>query len=298
MIADALSRVGGLDVWLLTLALVFQLGNLALRSLVWRTVLAAAYPDRSVPLLSVAGAYAAGVGLNAFTPARGGDVAKAILVRTRIPGSSLATIAATMTVVALFDAVLGISLLGAAWATGSAPGLPALPSPFVLAGAAVAAAAAVGLLVRGPLASRLAGFRERVRRGGAILRKPGVYLTRVVPLQLAAWTCRVGVVLALLGAFGIDAGLMTAALVVVLGGMSTAVPVPGGGGAQQVTVAYALGQTVSTAAAVSFSLGMQLGVSIVNVLVGLTAAMLMFRTLRPGHAVRSGLALVRARTVD
>jgi hypothetical protein len=44
---------------------------------------------------------------------------------------------------------------------------------------------------------------------------------------------------------------------------------------------------VSTAAAVSSSLGMQIGVTAVNTLVGLTATMLLFRTIPPLAAVRA-----------
>jgi hypothetical protein len=60
--------LGHLDGRFLVPALVLQLGGLGLRAVVWRNVLAAAYPDRRVPLVSVAGAYAAGVGLNGFLP--------------------------------------------------------------------------------------------------------------------------------------------------------------------------------------------------------------------------------------
>lgn len=291
---SALDRFQSLDGRFVAVALGFQLANLALRSLVWRNVLAAAYPDRRVPLLSVAGAYAAGAALNSFTPARGGELAKAVLARARIPGSALSTIAATMGVVAAFDAVLGGALIGVAWSLGLVPSLPSLPSVPLEAGAIPVAAAGVAVFVARPLAARLRGLWLHVRQGLAILGDPRRYVATVVPLQLAAWTCRVSVVYFLLAAFRIDAGIAGAALVVVLGGLSTAVPVPGGGGAQQVLAAYALQQTVSTAAAVSFSVGMQVGITVVNTLIGLAAAMLMFRTLHPGAAVRSGLALVRA----
>ena len=65
-------------------------------------------------------------------------------------------------------------------------------------------------------------------------------------------------------AFGIQAGLATAALVVVFNGLSTAVPVPGGVGTQQVLTAYALRGAVPLAGAVSFSVGMQVGITAVN----------------------------------
>jgi hypothetical protein len=83
-------------------------------------------------------------------------------------------------------------------------------------------------------------------------------------------------------------------LVIVLGGLSTAVPAtPGGLGTQQVLLVYALRETASAAVVLSFSLGMQAGVTIMNTLIGLAAAMLVFRTFRPLAAVRSSLALAR-----
>ena len=45
----------------------------------------------------------------------------------------------------------------------------------------------------------------------------------------------------------------------------------------------------------SFSVGMQAGVTVVNALLGVVAAMVAFRTLRPVAAVRSGLGLLGAR---
>ena len=44
-----------------------------------------------------------------------------------------------------------------------------------------------------------------------------------------------------------------------------------------------------------YSLGMQTGITVVNALLGVVAAMVAFRTLRPLAAVRSGLGLLGAR---
>ena len=96
-----------MDPRLLAIALVFHLANHGLRSLAWRNVLAAAYPDRRVGLLPVMAAYAAGVALNAIAPARGGDATKVALVRAQIPGSSQVTVAATMPVLMVFDMLAG-----------------------------------------------------------------------------------------------------------------------------------------------------------------------------------------------
>jgi uncharacterized membrane protein YbhN (UPF0104 family) len=293
---DALEAAGeqmaALDGRFLLAALVLQLGSLGFRAVVWRNVLAAAYPDREVPLASVAGSYAVGVALNAFLPARGGEIVKLALVRTRIPGSTVSTVAATLSVVLLIDAIFGGLLLLILAALGVAP-VPPLPSVGivpVVAGAALLAAGVVAFRFR---PRRAKSFLAHVAQGAAVLKSPGRYARTVAPFQLAAWSCRIGVAFFVLYAFGIHAGIASAALVVVLNGLSTAVPVPGGVGTQQVLAAYALRGLVPLAGAISFSIGLQVGVTAVNTLVGMTALMLMCRTVRPLGALRSGLGLAR-----
>lgn len=291
-VAAAVERVQGLDGRLLALALALQLGTLGFRALAWRGILKAAYPRERIPVFSLGCAYAAGVALNAFLPARGGEGAKVALARAQIPGSSVTTIAASLSVVLALDAIIGASLIAAFWATGLAPSLPAVPSIGIVP--LVAGAAAVGAVLAALTARRFAAALRRLlssaARGVAILRSPRTYASTVLPYQLAAWGCRIGVVFLVLHAFHIDAGLETAALVVVLNGAATAVPVPGGAGSQQVLATYALQGAVTTAGAISFSVGMQVGVTVVNTAVGLTAAMLLFRTLRPIAAMRTASA--------
>jgi uncharacterized membrane protein YbhN (UPF0104 family) len=283
-IEAAAQQLADLDGRFLLPALILQLAGLALRAIVWRNVVAAAYPDRRVPITSVTGAFLAGVALNAFLPAKGGELAKLALIRSRIHDSTLSTLAATLGVVMLLDGLLGGLLFAVLVAFGLAP--------FVLPSVGVAPViAALGLVGVAVLALRLRPRRARslfahLAQGAAILRTPHRYLHSVLPLQLAAWACRVGVAFLVLSAFGIQAGLATAALVVVFNGLSTAVPVPGGVGTQQVLTAYALRGVVPLTGAVSFSVGMQVGITAVNTLVGLTALMLMLRTFSPVAAVR------------
>ena len=156
------SHFASVDPRLLAIALVFHLANHGLRSLAWRNVLAAAYPDRRVGLLPVMAAYAAGVALNAIAPARGGDATKVALVRAQIPGSSLVTVAATMPVLMVFDMLagtillLGIGLFGGLPLTAHPPSIGAAAS-WLGAHAVLAAAggAALGLV---DLARWFAGF--------------------------------------------------------------------------------------------------------------------------------------------
>jgi uncharacterized membrane protein YbhN (UPF0104 family) len=282
-------RLGGADPRLVALALAFHLANHLLRSLAWRGTLVAAYPEAEVPLGRVLAGYAAGVALNAVAPARGGDAVKIGLVRAAVPGSSVATVAATFSVLVALDLVVGTLLVVTLGVTGAVPldaGRLTTLLP-IAAGLAALLAAAVWLLRR-----RLRTLGERLRRGGAILRSPARYARAVALPQLAAWCARVAVVLCLLAAFGLPATVPVAALVMVVGGASSVVPLtPGGAGTQQVLLALALSQTASAAAVVSFSLAMQASVTVVNALLGVAAAMAVARTLRPLAALRGALAL-------
>jgi uncharacterized membrane protein YbhN (UPF0104 family) len=294
---SASDRLGQLDGRYLLPALSLQLLTLLFRSLAWRGVLVAAYPGRRIPILSVGAAYAAGVAMNAFTPARGGELAKVLIARTRIPGSTAPTLAASLTVVLVADALIGGFLICLLWGTGVLPALPAPPAlgaVEILGPAAAVAGAAVAITYR-LRPEPVCRLTRRAAQGLSVVRQPGRYACTVLPFQLAAWGCRIGVVFLVLGAFGIEASLSTAALVVVLNGASTLVPIPGGAGTQQVLATYALQGAVSAATAVSFSLGMQVGVTVVNTTVGLVAMMLLFRTFGPANAVRSARALVAQR---
>ena len=77
-------KFASVDPRLLALAALLHVSNHVLRSVAWRNVLVAAYPDRRVPLTGVTAAYASGVALNALVPARGGDAAKIALARAEI----------------------------------------------------------------------------------------------------------------------------------------------------------------------------------------------------------------------
>jgi uncharacterized membrane protein YbhN (UPF0104 family) len=282
--------VQDLDWRFLVLALTLQLTTLAFRALAWRNVLSAAYPQRQIPVFSLGCAYAAGMALNAYLPARGGEGAKVALARAQIPGSCVPTIAASLTVLVVVDAIFGASLIIALWATGVLPTLPSVPGlGFAPVAAALAAVIVLGVIARRSRAM-LGRLLESATRGLAILRSPALYARSVLPFQLGAWASRIGVVYFVLQAFRIEAGLETALLVVVLHGLSTAVPVPGGAGSQQILATYALQGVISTAAAVSFAVSMQVGVTAVNTAVGLAATMLLFRTMRPIAAARSARA--------
>jgi glycosyltransferase 2 family protein len=293
LVQSVADRFAAVDPRLVAFGLALQLASFCLRSVAWRNILAAAYPGR-VRTIDVAAAYGTGIALNAVVPARGGDAAKIALLRARIHDSSVPTIMATMGVLSVFDSVLGLSLLGLALSLGLLPALPAVPGlpgvgvvtahpDLLVIGLVSVVGAAVVLLHR--LTPRLRGLGARFVQGFAVVRSPRRYGLEVAPLQAAAWLCRLGAAYFLLAAFGLHATVAAALIVIVVGGMANATPVPGGMGTQQLALAYALHATASTTSIVAFSIGMQVSITTLNVVAAATALMLAVRTLRPGAAL-------------
>lgn len=285
-ISSSFDGLVSLDLRWLAVALVLQLALLFFRALAWKTVLKAAYPQKKVRLADVGAAYAAGVALNAYTPARAGEALKIGLMRLRLSGSSVPTLVASRSVTLLFDLTVGLVFVAAAWSYGLVPALPQLSLTTILIAVSVVLVA-VAVVALSPW------LRKRLLEGGAILKHPRIYLRRVVPAQMGALICRVGVVFALLAAYDLTPSVLLAGLVVVAGSISTLVPVtPGGAGTQQLLTVYVLQNVATAAGALSFSIGMQVGITAFNTLVGIVALAFIFGTFRPA-AIHAGLRLAR-----
>jgi len=269
----------------LAVAVAFQVAMFGLRTLAWKSVLTAAYPHVRIRLKDVGAAYGAGAALNAYAPARAGEALKIALLRLRLSGSTVPALAASSSVIIVFDLIVGMTLVAAAWALGVVPALPQLSLTTCLAAALIVVAGAAVVAVSPRL-------RSRIWEGGAIMAHPGIYLRQVASVQLGAWICRLGVAFALLEAFGLPATVMLAGLVIMADSVSTLVPTPGGIGAQQVLVVYVLQHAVTASTALSFSIGMQVGLTAVNTSIGIAGLILIFGTFRPA-AIRAGLRLVR-----
>ena len=72
----------------LAIALVSFLAYLSVRARASFHILRAAYPDERIRFKSIWGAYMPGYGFNAVVPARGGDVIRLFLTKSRVPNSS------------------------------------------------------------------------------------------------------------------------------------------------------------------------------------------------------------------
>jgi uncharacterized membrane protein YbhN (UPF0104 family) len=279
--------------WLPVLfALLCQFAKMLARTRAWRNVLAAAFPDADVRWRSVFGAYAAGAGLNAIVPARGGDVLRLSIVKRRIPGATYATLASSLVVESILDSVISAAFLVWALHEGVLPGvhvLDRLPSVdwFWLfrhprAAAIALAAALVGGFALGVLAAaRIATFRRRLAQGVAVLRTPRRYLLGVASWQLVDWALRLATIYFFLRAFHIPTPFTNELRVQVTQSLSTIVPLtPAGIGTEQALIVYVLRGQASSSALLSFSVGMKVILASFNVVLGLVATATMLRTLR------------------
>jgi uncharacterized membrane protein YbhN (UPF0104 family) len=292
-----LNHLAEVQLWPLAIALLLHTVNLLLRTGAWYAILRAAYPGVRYRYRSCAGAYLAGVGVNAIAPARGGDLVKIFLTRTRLEGSTTPTILASLLVETLIDVVLGVAILVFALSQHVLPRVPELPSipafewSWAAANPTVTAIVATFILLAAMLAVRrvkAAGvaFAARVRQGFTILRTPRRYFIAVAFPQLVGWGCRVGSCAAFLEAFGIPGTLRNALLVMVVGSLTTLLPVtPGGVGTQQALIVVVLSGAASDAQLLSFSVGMQAAVMISNAVIGGIALVLMLRTFSLRSAI-------------
>jgi uncharacterized membrane protein YbhN (UPF0104 family) len=279
------------------LALVCQLARMCARSRAWRNVLAAAYPGSGLRWRTVFGAYAAGAAVNAIVPVRAGDLVKLFLVKRRLEAARYPTLAASLLVETIVDATLSGALLIWAVRERVLPGVRVLDRMppvdwfwlFRHPRAAIAVAAAmlvVGFVLGLWAAARIVAFRRRVAQGFAVLRSPARYLRGVVAWQLVDWGLRLATIYFFLRAFHVPATYANVLRVQVTQSLSTIVPLtPAGIGTEQVLIVYVLSGQASRSALLSLSVGMKTILATLSLLIGLTALVVMLRTLHWRHLV-------------
>jgi glycosyltransferase 2 family protein len=286
---DQLASVG----WgALAIALLLHLAKVAVRTIAWRNILQAAYPEAQVRLRPVFGAYVAGVGVNSIVPGRGGDLVKLYLVRQRLPETTYTTLASTLFTETLVDIVLATTIFLWALTQGVLPSLNVLPSVpafdwgWLLRNerwtAVFAALLTVAVIWLWWWASRhIDDFKNRIARGVAILRDRPRYLREVASWQLLSWVFRIAALYWFLKAFHVTATVHNALLAQVVDSLATLLPFsPGGAGTKQGLLVYVLKGEAPTSTLLAFSVGMHVAITIFNVAVGAAAIFLMLRTLR------------------
>jgi len=276
----------------LGLALLCHVIKLLFRARAWQNILRASYPETRLKFRSAFGAYVAGVGVNSVLPARGGDVIKLYLVKHRMEEATYPTLAATLVVETLFDFVVAGSIMVWALAIGVLPThqvysrIPTVDWKFFLRHEEATAIGLVALLV-GALTlailsrKRVDEFRNRVRLGFAILRDARKFLLGVAAPQAISWGFRLASLYFFLKAFHVHASIHNALLAQVVDSLATLFPAtPGGAGTKQGLIVYLFrGSAISKTALLAFSVGMNIALTVFNLVLGLTAIGLMARTL-------------------
>jgi uncharacterized membrane protein YbhN (UPF0104 family) len=282
--------------WLpLGIALGLHLARLLCRTPAWRNIVRASYPDAKVPRRTIAGAYLAGVGVNAIIPARGGDVLKLYLVKHRVDETSYPTLTSTLIVETLLDSVIAGGILIWALTIGVLPSLDVLPHlPQVdwswplrhkREALVIGIVWLVVLMFFAVIGIRRArAFKQRVRQGFAILGDRPRFVREVATWQALSWGFRFASVYFFLEAFRVPATLHNALLVLVVQSLSTLLPfTPGGVGTQQGLLVYVFdraGTGIAGTLLLSFSVGMYIATTILNVVAGFACLFLMMRTFR------------------
>jgi hypothetical protein len=213
-----------------------------LRVPAWFHVIRHSCPDASdLRYRDVALAHLGGVGWNAVLPAHAGDAIKVVLLRRRMPERRLATLALTLVppalVEAAFTALLLAGLLGAGLVSLRvlSPILPRAGTALV-----IAVAVCVGVLAALVFRRRLKQLVRDVRSGLAVLGRPRIMATRIVPWLAAGRGVRLLAFAVVLTAAGVPFGLGPALALMALQGVT-----PSAG------VAVTAARTVLLAAALS-----------------------------------------------
>jgi len=269
-----------------------QVAKLLFRARAWQNILRVSYPGTQLRFRSAFGAYVAGVGVNSIAPARGGDLVKLYLVKHRIDDARYPTLAATLVVETVFDFVVAGALMIWALSLGVLPTheaysrLPTVDWKWFLRherATAIALGVIALLVLAGSLwlRARARIFWARVRQGLAILFDRRRFLLGVVVPQAVSWVFRIATLYFFLEAFHVHATIHNALLAQVVDSMSTLFPAtPGGAGTKQgLIVVLFKNESISKTLLLAFSVGMNIAITIANVVMALAAVGLMAKTL-------------------
>ena len=286
----------------LTLGLICFVAYLTLRSRASFNILRAAYPDQRFRWRDLWGAYMAGYGFNSVIPARGGDIVRLFLTKTSIPNSSYPAVAASFGVELIFDAAIGVLVLGFAFTQGVFPKPPDFSklnafdlaylashpkfTLFLLTLLGVAALVAFAVF-----SVRVKAFWERVRQGFSILGDRHRYWREVFRIQLAGWAFRFTAFWLLLEAFNVGGSVRNVLLVLGVQAIAAVVPfTPGGAGVQQALLVKVFAGSAAGTTIAAYSVGQQIAIAALTFTLGFVALAFIFRVRSFKEIVHRGQA--------
>jgi uncharacterized membrane protein YbhN (UPF0104 family) len=276
----------------LGIALACHVIKLVFRARAWQNIVRASYPEGRLKFRTAFGAYVAGVGVNSVVPARGGDLVKLYLVKHRMNEARYPTLSATLVVETLFDFFVAGGLMIWALSIGVLPThqvysrIPTVDWKFFLRHERFTLFLLIGVVVVALIVflwarRRVEDFWDRVKLGFAILRDKRRFFLGVIVPQAISWVFRLATLYFFLEAFGVKATIHNALLVQVVDSLATLFPAtPGGAGTKQGLIVYLFRNSgISKTLLLAFSVGVNVAVTIANLVIGLAAIGLMARTL-------------------
>jgi uncharacterized protein (TIRG00374 family) len=234
----------------IVLAILLNVASTLFRALSWSMTIGQALPERHHPrLVHVFSAFGVGLFANAVVPGRLGELARVAILRRHLPDAPPGTTAALVgTVFAhrLFDLVPATILVVWVLLTAEVPhwAVTALWIA-VLAGSTLFVVAWLSARRRHRPVMRegvgkIRSLLGMARQGLSVLKAPAP-LAAAILFQCLGWGLQLLAVYATMRAFGIDAGLPAAGLVLVLMNVATILPLwPGNVGLVQAAVALPL----------------------------------------------------------
>ena len=246
-------------------AIALNLLSVVARALAWNRVIEQALPPPPPRFRYVFSAFSVGLFANAVLPGRIGELARVAVLTRRIEprGDAWATLVGTVFAQRVFDLFPVLLLVTYVLLTAKIPHwaltglLVVLAAGFALFAFAVASARRR----RGSVLDDVGQFRRFVtlaRYGLGVMHEP-VAAAAAAFLQCVGWGCQLLAVLATMRAFGIDAPLHAAALVLLLMNIATLFPLwPGNFGLVQAAIALPLvSYGVPYAKGFAFGIGLQ-----------------------------------------
>jgi uncharacterized protein (TIRG00374 family) len=234
----------------IVLALVLNVASTFFRALSWSLTIGQALPEKHHPkLVHVLSSFGVGLFANAVVPGRLGELARVAILRRHLPDAPPGTTPALVgTVFAhrLFDLVPATILVVWVLLAAEVPHWAVVALWIaVVGGATLFAVAWLGARrqhrpVMREGVGKLRQLASMARQGLSVLKAPAP-LAGAILLQCLGWLLQLFAVWATMQAFGIDAGLPAAGLVLVLMNVATILPLwPGNVGLVQAAVALPL----------------------------------------------------------
>jgi uncharacterized membrane protein YbhN (UPF0104 family) len=296
---DSLAAIQWLSLFIALIAFGIYL---TIRARASYNILRAAYPGETIEFKYVWGAYIAGYGFNSVVPARGGDVIRLFLTKSRIPNSSYPAVASSFAVELIFDLCMAVPILAFAFSQGAFPKppdfskLPAFDLAFFAAhprfALFVLTVLGIGVLAAFALLSaRVRAFWERVRQGLTILSDRRRYFREVFAVQFCGWLFRFTAFFFLLGAFNVGGSVRNVLLVLGVNAVAALVPfTPGGAGVQQALLVKVFAGTATGGTVAAYSVGQQIAIAAFTFGVGFAALVWVFRIRSFKEVIAQGQA--------